>query len=149
MSETTAKKDGFVRWQQKTIDERGKAITLFLSMSFASVGFVITQLLKDDFEFSDSYAEILILLGTALQLISIILIIWLTLNRLKGFRLTTKIARINCEQEGKEEELSMLRIKNDKVDELTHFLFSSSLWTFGVAESLIVLGFIVQIWNKV
>ena len=138
--------ESFVRWQQKTLEERGKTINLFLGMSFATVGFVITQLMKNDFKFKTSCVEKLLGFGTSILLLAIVALIWLVLNRLKGFRITTQLAKSSHIKENG--EIDILRKKSKKIDSSTHTLFTVSLVLFGIAETLVVIGFILQVWDK-
>ena len=140
------KNDSFIRWQQLSIVERGKTINLFLGMSLATIGFVITQLTKIDFEFANSSSENLILVGSLLLLLSVIFLIWLTLNRLKDFRESTRIASTKMNELNT--ELDIQRLRNRKRGTLTFWLFNISFWLFASAESLVAVGFIFQVWNK-
>jgi hypothetical protein len=137
----------FIRWQGVTIDERGKTINLFIAACFATLGFVITQLVDKDFRFRNDFSRIFIVWGSFGIIISIILFIWLVLNRLKGFRITTKIAREK--QKRAIAELENLREGNKKIDALTHLLFSISFITFAVSEFFITTGFVIQVWDKI
>ncbi len=139
-------KVSFIRWQQVSINERGKAINLFLSMSFATIGFVISQLIKTDFKFKCCCDEILIAVGTCLLLFHVIFLLSLVLNRLKGFRLTTKIAKLR--DKNPPDEVGLLRKENKEIDACTHFLFGLSVLIFAIAEPLIILGFIINVFDK-
>lgn len=137
----------FVRWQQLTIDERGKSINLFLGMLFATLGFVISKLTDSDFSFSNDTSKWLILSGTSFNTLSIFLFILTILNRLKDFRITTRLAKISyIKQNG---ETDSLKRQATKAGEETHKLHRSALIIFGISEVLIVLGFIFQIAEKI
>ncbi len=138
--------ESFVRWQQVTNNERGKAINLFLGMSFATVGFVINQVMKTDFNFSYCCDKILIGVGTFLLLLHIIILVLLVLNRLKDDRLTANLAKIrNINPKG---EVESLRKEVKEIGACTHLLFKISLLIFAIAEPLIIIGFIINVFHK-
>lgn len=138
--------ESFVRWQQLTIGERGKAINLFLGVLFATVGFVISRLTDDDFSFYSATSKWAILIGTLLGLLSICGFIAVILNRLKDFRLTTKIARLSYIKENG--EIGSLRKQADKAGDVTHKFHRISLVLFALAELFVVVGFIIQVSDK-
>ena len=80
----------FVRWQQITLKELGKVISLFLGIEFATIGFVVTQLTSLNLTCKNYWSVFLMMLGTVLLLINIIMFLYLTLNRLTDFRKTTQ-----------------------------------------------------------
>ena len=45
--------ESFIRWQGRNIEELGKAITLLLSLCLATIGFVISKLLDQGFQFQN------------------------------------------------------------------------------------------------
>jgi hypothetical protein len=139
----TDDKDRFVRWNQLTISERGKAINLFLTLSLATIGFVVTLLLKDNFEFKKCFAKLSILTGTSLLLIDVVILLSLILNRLKGFSNTAKKIRAEDEQ-----EKELLTETNTATDKRTLLLFKISTWVFGIGEILVVVGFLAHILYK-
>ncbi|MEK7144586.1 MAG: hypothetical protein AAB794_01870 [Patescibacteria group bacterium] len=139
--------NSFVRWQQLSISEMGKMISLFLGIAFATIGFVVSQLISADFIFRNYWDKFLFSFGSVVLLAHIVVSLILTLNRLKDFKQTAKIARAIQ----KEESISTIDNLRDELEVVggnTWCLFRSSLWLFGIAESLIIIGFIVQISNK-
>jgi hypothetical protein len=110
--EKEKRNDSFVRWQQRSIDERGKTINLFLGMSLATIGFVITQLTKTEFKFVNCKSKTSIIVGTLLLLLSVLFLIWLTLNRLNDFRESARIA--DMREDDLSPELNALRKQNRK-----------------------------------
>jgi len=136
----------FVRWQQKTLNERSNTVNLFLGMSFASVGFVITQPTKPDFYFKNCYDKFFIGIVSLVVLMAICLLVLMVLNRLRGFRITTQVARKAAN--GQIENFKIFRGRSDKIDKRTHSLFNTSLCIFVVGEIFIVVGFIIQTFNK-
>ena len=140
-------KEAFIRWQQKQIEESSKLNNLLIAASFATIGFVITQLVRDDFKFRDIWSQGLIVYGAIGNIITISFLIWHIFNRLKGFRITTQIAR--NKQLNKIDILEMLRAKNRKVDKRTKVLFSTSIVLFAASEMCIIIGFAVQVWGKI
>ena len=53
--------NSFVRWQQLSISEMGKMISLFLGIAFATIGFVVSQLIGADFIFRNYWDKFLFL----------------------------------------------------------------------------------------
>lgn len=80
--------------------------------------------------------------------VSIVLLIWLVLNRLRGFRETADIARAREAAPTNTEWIEELRSKANRTDERTLYLFKSSLWIFAIAELLIVIGFVIHLQSK-
>jgi hypothetical protein len=139
-------RESFIRWQQVTINERGKTINLFLGMSFATLGFVINELTKSDFHFRFCCDRFLIIVGTFLLLLNIVTLILLVLNRLKDFRLTTEISKKReCSDSS---VITSLKKESECTGKVTHNLFILSLVLFTCAESLIVLVFIINVIDK-
>lgn len=136
----------FVRWQQLSISEMGKTISLFLGIAFTTIGFVVSQLISADFIFRNYWDKFLFSFGSVVLLAHIVVSLILTLNRLKDFKQTAKIVRAKLKN--KKSDIADLRQEVERISSKTWCLFSSSLWLFGIAELLIIIGFVVQISNK-
>ncbi|MFA6414633.1 MAG: hypothetical protein WC217_02085 [Candidatus Paceibacterota bacterium] len=139
--------DRFVRWQQLSISEMGKTISLFLGIAFATIGFVVSQLISADFIFRNYWDKFLFSFGSVVLLAHIVVSLILTLNRLKDFKLTTKVVRVK-QNEKSTSAIADLREELEMISNKTRCLFGCSLWLFGIAELLIIIGFIIQISNK-
>ena len=136
----------FVRWQQITLKELGKVISLFLGIEFATIGFVVTQLTSLNLTCKNYWSVFLMMLGTVLLLINIIMFLYLTLNRLTDFRKTTQ--KIKAEKDKNFSLINELDIETKKLGEITWSLFESSLLVFGISEGLIILGFVLKIYSS-
>lgn len=137
----------FVRWQQLSISEMGKTVSLFLGISFATIGFVVSQITSADFSFRNYWDSFFFSFGSVVLFVHIVVSLVLTLNRLKDFKLTAKIAKAS-EKGCSGSIITYLREESKKLGDKTWCLFNSSLWLFGIAELLIIIGFIIQISNK-
>lgn len=138
-------KESFIRWQGRTIEGLGNAITLLLSLCLATIGFVISKLLDKDFQFQNC-AKNLIIIGAFIVLLSILLILILICNRLAAFRLTAQIARKREKQITT--DLSSLRQKVKRKDKFTWILFKLVIFTFSMGEVFIIIGFIIEIMTR-
>jgi len=138
--------ESFIRWQGRTIDALGNAITLILSLCLATIGFVISKLLDKDFEFQHCSTKTILFVGISIIFISIIIILILIYNRLLAFRLTSRISRKREKEQLS--EIDNLRNVVSKKDSLTWTLFKASILTFFIGEILIIIGFIIEVANK-
>ena len=136
----------FIRWQQITIAETGKTISLFLAVSFATIGFVINQLSRADFRFKNCWDNVFVISGTILLLVSISIFLYTILNRLKDFRKTTQ--KIKSEKDKDYFLKDKLEKETKKIGKITWALFNFGLWTFGISEFFIIIGFIIQVSIK-
>jgi len=120
------------RWEDKSIDEFGKTITLFLGMSFASIGFVLNLLINKDFHFRNNLSRDLILLGLLIILICVVIFIATSINKLR---------HINFKWVSKNQEAwETLRY--------SFILFVNSMVIFGVGEIILIAGLVIQIYDK-
>ena len=87
------KNESFTRWQGYTIQELGKATNLLLSLCLATIGFVLSMLLNENFKFNNCCCKTLLILGTIILLLCTLTLLALMYNRLFSFRNTTQIAR--------------------------------------------------------
>lgn len=116
----------FQRWQEKTLNQFTYTINLFLGISIAIVGFQFSLLLKNDFapqcfgKFSFSSSLLLLLISSALGATCVI-------NRLKDFRITSRITRLK--EADNDNELHELREKSDNLGDRTWLIF---WWQFGL-----------------
>lgn len=139
-------KNSYIRWQDRRIEEFGKAINLLLSLSLAAIGFVIAKILDEDFEFSNYFNLSIILIGISILLISVISLLCLIYNRLNSIRTTAKIAR---KRETRQlEGINILRNRVNMRDKCTWILWKLSIFCFILGNLFIIIGFIMEINNK-
>jgi len=142
--EETKKDDSFVRWQKYTIDQLTYAVSLILTLSTASLGFVVSLVVNKDFPpssaTSTSCGQELLMLSIAALLISTGLGIWCVINRLYDFRTTKDTAR-QRERGSSEAELEELRLTYEDYGRSSWKLF---WWQIGMFASGI-LSFILSI----
>ncbi len=133
----------FVRWQGRTIEEFGKIINLLLTLSLATIGFVISKMLDKDFSFRNSSAKFIVCLGTLIALTTVVTLLVLIYNRFKAFKITTQIAR--SREKNKRDDIVSLRSKATRIDKQTWLLFKVSISFFLLSELLTVLGFTIEV----
>lgn len=144
--EKNSNNNSFVRWQGRSLEELGKTINLLLTISLATIGFVLNIILNKDFYFQNCYSKMAITLGTFVVLTSIILLLVISKNRLLSFKLTTSIARKR--EKKKMDGIEKLRERVSKKDENIWSLFNTSVWFFGIGEGSLIIGFLIQILYK-
>jgi uncharacterized membrane protein YbhN (UPF0104 family) len=132
-------KDRFVRWQSITIGQLTYAINLILTFSVATLGFQITLLFNDKFT-PTSWHKCAFSLSMLLMAVSIGFGITCVINRLRDFRATETVARM--EKDGKPDlEIDPHRKLYEKLGGRTWQLLwwqerlapacSSRYWVFG------------------
>jgi hypothetical protein len=135
------KKEGsFVRWQTVTMTQLGYAINLFLGFATASLGFILT-LIKDKDFIPGYWGKMFLMSSLVLLLLSIILAICATINRLRDFRKTAAIAR-HREEWRPDGTLDQKRKEADSLGKCTWKLFwwQIGVFTFGIVA--LVTGFL-------
>jgi membrane-bound ClpP family serine protease len=83
----------FTRWQGRSIEQLGNAISLLLGLSLATIGFIVSKLLDKELHLSNSYSKSVVIIGSFFLLITAILLLIVVYNRLFLFKKTTQIAR--------------------------------------------------------
>jgi hypothetical protein len=136
----------FVRWQSLTIAQLTYAINLILGLSVAALGFQITLLINERFN-PVSWQKCVFFLSLLILLLSVGFGIWCVINRLRDFRVTTKVARM-CEQGKSEEEMQPYRVLYKRLERGTWVLFWCQVTTFGLGIFLLVLGVIGSVSEK-
>lgn len=137
----------FSKWQERTHQLRTNTIGLFLSITLATIGFIISQLLDKDFKFLNCYSKIFISIGAFFLLATSFLLILTTLNRLNSFRFTTQIVR-KKDNINSAAGIEDLRNKVDRLDNKVISGFNWAIILFLIGEFSVIIGFIVQIANK-
>jgi len=137
----------FVRWQAITIEQLGYAVGLYLSLSTAALGLLLSLINSQSYN-PDAWT-MRFMDGAGVGLIaSLVLGGYCVVNRLQDFRLTSRIAR-KREQfvaEGLTPEriqanLAELRAQTIKLGQRTWLLFELQIGTFAVGSLLLVVGF--------
>ena len=140
MSDKSAAKESFVRWQAITISQLSYSINLILTFTIAALGFGASLLLKEQFQ-PDSWPLNLLRLSLALLLAAGGLGIGCTINRLRDFRATTKITRLRT-KEGHEAdaELTNLRELTSRLGSRTWQIFWWQIGMFSAGTLFLVLS---------
>lgn len=129
------------RWYDLTISERGKAINLFLSISIATLGFVISSLVKEDFHFSNCFEKIFLVTGALFLLFNIIVLLIITHLRVSLFNNITKELQ-------NQNETNDLRKQNNRRNGIIKNSLIFSVYLLSIGEFFIVIGFFIHIYNK-
>ena len=138
----------FVHWQSMTIAQLGYALNLVLALAGASLAFTLSEI-KTVFQNQWGGKYFLVLAAIAL-ILSVVLGLWCTWNRLTDFRKTKNIARdeMNCstyaELESIQPALDVIRSETDALGRRTWRLFEWQLKTFGIGAGFLVLAFLVN-----
>ena len=140
------KNESFIRWQGRSLEQLGKTINLILGLSLATMGFTIAKILDKGFQFVSCSSKIAILTGCFIILVTITILLWVTLNRLKSFKTTAQIARkreknINDNIDDQRREVKLH-------DANTWFFFKLAIILFFFGELIIITGFIIEIALK-
>ena len=140
MSESEA----FARWQQRHLDARTGVINLFITLSLATIGFIINALVDNNkLQLTDDCAKYCIYWGCIFLGLCLVTLFILTLNRLSSFRWTAQIAR-NVGDENKELR-GILRTRVDLKDKISLYLFNIGIILFIIGEAIVVLGFYIHL----
>ena len=138
----------FSRWQMKTLEERGKFITLLLTLSLGTIAFVLNQIMKPEFSFKTSYLRVATFSGLVILLLCVIMGLLLSLNRLKDLRQTTHIAKER--KDGKsEEEIKPFQEENDKVGKKTIAWLNRMVFMFILGEGLSLISLFLYLNSEI
>ncbi|MFP3873744.1 MAG: hypothetical protein ACLFV1_04745 [Thiohalophilus sp.] len=128
----------FIRWQSITIAQLTYAVNLILGFSVATLAFQVTLLLNKEFV-PVSWQKCSFSISILLLLASVALGVWCVINRLRGFRQTTKVAR-KREKGTAEAELEPLRNIYRAIDRKTWGIFWWQVGTFSLGVLLTVIA---------
>jgi hypothetical protein len=125
----------FVRWQANTAAQLGYTIGLFLTLAIASLGYALSSAQK--WPRGDWICLTYLLLSTSIValLSSIGCGLFCTVNRLRDFRLTTKIARCRgkwATSKNLNQRLAKFRRKAGKLGKQTWEVYRWQVISFGV-----------------
>lgn len=156
MSNDMSEKDesaNFSKWQERTHQLRTHSINLFLSITLATIAFVISQILNKEFIFSNCWSKVLLSIGVLTLLITAVTLLLTTINRLASFKLTTQIVRKKGEKDfvnnkALMDDVKALREKVNILDQRTIIGFKISVILFLIGEFFTMVGFIAQILIK-
>lgn len=133
----------FIRWQGITIEQLKVAVNLILALAIASFGFSVSYLNKENF-IPVCCVKLFFTFGLLFLLISILLGIWVTVNRLIDCRKTAQIARKNS----KGENVKELREETSFHSDLTWTLFWLQLIFFACGVISEIISFSLFYCNK-
>lgn len=133
-------KDSFIRWQQITRDQFTSIANLALALATGLLAFQSTLLLDHKLTFYCAYnfaiASLLLLAA------SVVFALFCSINRLRDFRLTAKIARLH---EKEKTDLEELRDEANSLGSFSWILFWFQLTFFGLGASCTALSVIIQV----
>lgn len=147
MVDNSKKNESFIRWQAITIGQLSYAINLILGFSVAGLGFGVSLLLKDTFN-PISWQKPTFALSLILLLASFALGVWCTINRLRDFRATMRIAR-KRDKEGCETEVQELRLLSSNLGKKTWGIFYWQIGTFSAGILFMVIAVAFSVGKKI
>lgn len=136
----------FSDWQERTQNLRTHTISVFLGISLATIGFVLSRISDDSFKMLNTAAKTFFIFAGIFLVAHVVVSLVLMLNRLEGFRTTTKIVRKKDTHDLS--NIEEMRDKSLDIDRRTHCLFISSVVIFALAEALTAVAFVIQIAPK-
>ena len=135
--------DRFVRWQSRTIEQLGYAINLVLGLSVAALGFEVSLLLNNSFDFGLRWERLALLLSIILLSISSLCGTVAVVTRLLDFRATAQTTR-----SADRIEKGRYRVRADVLGRFTWCFFSMQVGSFGIGIALAGLRFAALAINK-
>ena len=120
--------DSFIRWQKYTIEQFTYTSNIILSLSVASLGFLVNLLTKEYFRLSTSFSKYSYYLALLLFLLSISAAIILMINRLCDFRKTKDITKNR--ESSNQEEIDNLRIDTNNIGKRSWRLIKCQIFFF-------------------
>lgn len=146
MGENSGSNDSFNRWQAITIGQLSYAINLILGFSVAALGFGVSLLLNENFT-PVSWQKCIFASSLLTLLISVSFGVWCTINRLRDFRATTRIAKMR-EKENEKQELQSLRQLSKNLGKKTWGIFWWQIGAFTAGVLLMVAGVAFSVGEK-
>jgi hypothetical protein len=140
------KNSSFVRWQGRSIQALGKVISLLLTLSLATIGFIISKVLEQHFSFASLSAKRFVVTGGFTLSVAVIFFLFITYNRLLAFKLTTQIARKR--EKNDLTNIEQLRASVKKLDRRTWAFLKFAISLFAFGEALVTVGFIIEVINR-
>ncbi len=133
----------FVRWQGIQLTQLGFVLNLVLGFAIAGLGFWLSLLRDATFQ-PRCWAKCWFVLSAISLLLSVVMGLWCSLNRLWDFRIAAGIAR------GKWEggELTAKRSEMEKLDNRTWTLLYWEVSTFVLATALLIATLVLAYWSK-
>lgn len=132
--------ESFQRWQSEAIKQKQTASALLLGLSGAVVAFCVTQL-AGTVTYIGAWQSLLFHLSAGLQLVSMAAGIAFSLNRVRDFDLTSKIARTRT-NEPSAPRLQRMRQKVRQLGQITRSLFMIQSLSFTVG-AIVFLVFVM------
>lgn len=126
--------DRFVRWQKVTIDQLSYSTNLILTLAVATLAYALEFSKNNDFitaKPSQRCLGVLLLIGLLMLVLSVLLGLICTWNRLRDFRGTAQKAKDSPDAPSKQEL--------DQMGERTWCLFRGQAWTFFLGVICVVI----------
>jgi hypothetical protein len=139
-------KGSFVRWQSITISQLSYAVNLVLALATTTLGFQITLLLNDKF-IPIAWQKCVFSISLLLLAISVVVGIFVVVNRLRDFRATKEAARLR-EDGASETTIEPYRLLYRKLGARTWMLFWWQLGAFGAGVVLVTLAVLASVGHK-
>ena len=143
---TTNNRGSFIRWQAITLNQLTYAVNLFLTLSVATLGFSM-DLLRDKHFTPEGHSRCLFLFATLLILLSIIVGILCVINRLRDFRVTTKVARMR-ENNQPADEIAPYVLLYETLGKRTWSLFWAQIALFSFSIAFYTLCLLCTFYQK-
>ena len=141
-----SKQDSFIRWQNITINQLGFVNNLIVVLAIGLIGYSI-NFIQNEKIILISVQKVFFWIGGILLLSSITLGILTSINRLRDFKLTAKIAR---KRESKQlEDIEENREKSKELGIVTWSLLISQIITFGIGFILTLITVIIEYFDKI
>jgi hypothetical protein len=135
----------FIRWQAITLKQLTYAVNLILTLSVATLGFAFSLLRDKDFRLEHSN-RCLFDIASLLILISITIGIWCVVNRLRDFRITTKVSKMRRDKD--EAEIAPYVALYETLGRRTWCLFLTQITLFAISIVLYTVCVVLVFHNK-
>lgn len=134
--------DSFIRWQQISREHLSSVTNLIMALATGLLAFQSSVLL--DYKFTLSLSHNLAISSLIFLAICVSLSLWCSVNRLRDFRLTTKIA---IERDKQHFSIAEFRKKTSLLGALTWKLFWLQLVFFGLGAATSAISVIFQVFD--
>jgi len=138
-------KEHFVRWQSITIVQLTYAVNLVLGLSFAILAFLVNTLLNEKINPASCGQKFIFLLSLLALVTSAGVGIWCVINRLRDFRATKNVVRMQIESD---KEIESCRALTKKLGKKTWLLFWWQIGTFSAGALFTVLSILASVSYK-
>jgi hypothetical protein len=137
--------ESFIRWQNIRITQLGFANNLIITLSVASLGYLMNFInIPNILNF---FQKLLFWISSTLLIFSCFFGLLLVVNRLEDFKITAQIAKKRETEENI--NISILREKTEKLGKKTWNLFITQVSTFFVGFLFLTIIISISIFNKI